>query len=62
MNMDLLTRTEEMMGAMKTLLAYMYGPSSAHSPGFQVKHCVRLGLLKVSSLKTTNIRVIQSLL
>jgi len=59
MKIGLLTRTEEMIGAMKMLLA---GSSSAHSPSFQVKHQVTLGRLKISSFMTTNTKVIQSLL
>lgn len=61
MNIGLI-RTEETIGPMKMLLAYMSGPSSAHSPSFQVKCYVRLGRLKISSFRSPKIRVIQSLL
>lgn len=59
---SLLIRTEEVIDALKMLLAYMPRPPSASSLGFQVKHSVRSRLLKVSSFRTTNIRVIQNLL
>lgn len=57
-----LIRTEEMIGAVNVLLAYISAPSSAHSLRLQVKHYARLGLLRISFFRTTNIRVIPNLL